>query len=77
MSSDSNVQKSLIDDKEAAQRLGMKPPTLRSWRCRGVGPAYIKLGRGKRAAVRYDLRDLARFVEQGRRDSSVRAAFEE
>jgi len=69
----------LIDDKAAAVRLGVSAPTLRSWRCRGLGPTYIKLGRGKRAAVRYDLRDLAQFIEQGRQDSSssVRAASEE
>ena len=69
----------LVDDKAAADYLDMKPSTLRSWRCRGVGPVYIKLGCGKRSAVRYDLRDLARFIEQGRQDfsSSVRAASEE
>jgi hypothetical protein len=73
------LQLNLVDDKQAAERLGMKPPTLRSWRCRGVGPVYIKLGHGKRAPVRYDLRDLARFIEQGRHvsSSSVRAASEE
>jgi hypothetical protein len=69
----------LVNDEVAAGVLDMSPSTLRSWRCRGVGPVYIKLGHGKRAAVRYDLRDLARFIEQGRQDSSssVRAAFEE
>jgi len=67
----------LVNDNAAASYLQMSPSTLRSWRCRGVGPVYFKLGRGKRAAVRYDLRDLARFIEQGRHDSSVRAAFEE
>lgn len=69
----------LVDDRAAASYLDMSPSTLRSWRCRGVGPVYIKLGRGKRAAVRYDLRDLAQFIEQGRQDSSssVRAAAEE
>ncbi len=79
MNTDVQLEQNLVDDKEAAKRLGMRPPTLRSWRCRGVGPVYIKLGRGKRAAVRYDLRDLAQFIEQGRQDSSssVRAASEE
>jgi hypothetical protein len=69
----------LIDDNAAAEVLGIKPPTLRSWRCRGVGPAFIKLGAGKKAAVRYDLRDLTQFIENGRHvsQSSVRAAFEE
>jgi len=74
-----NIPQSLVDDKAAATVLGVSPPTLRSWRCRGIGPAFIKLGRGKKAAVRYDLRDLAQFIDQGRRvlQSSVRAASEE
>ena len=68
--------KQLIDDLMAAYLLDLAPSTLRSWRCRGVGPVYIKMGNGKRAAVRYDLRDLAQFIDNGRCDppSSVRAA---
>jgi len=66
----------LVDDLLAADLLDMKPSTLRSWRCRGVGPTFVKLGIGRNAAVRYDLRDLAQFIEQGRcvSPSSVRAA---
>jgi hypothetical protein len=69
-------EKQLVDDLTAADLLDLAPSTLRSWRCRGVGPVYIKLGHGKRASVRYDLRDLAQFIEQGRcvSLSSVRAA---
>ena len=72
------IPQNLIDDKAAATMLGVSPPTLRS-RCRGIGPAFIKLGHGKKAAVRYDLRDLAQFIEIGRHvsHSSVRAASEE
>lgn len=70
------IQQNLIDDKAAAAVLGVSPSTLRSWRCRGVGPAFVKLGTGRNAAVRYDLRDLAQFIEQGRHVSFslVRAA---
>ena len=71
------VPDNLVDDKAAAERLGLKPPTLRSWRCRGVGPTFVKLGIGRNAAVRYDLRDLARFIEHGRHVSSVRAVSED
>jgi hypothetical protein len=73
------LNNNLVDDKVAADRLGLKPPTLRSWRCRGVGPTFSKLGNGRNSAVRYDLRDLAQFIEQGRHVSSfsVRAASEE
>jgi hypothetical protein len=73
------VPENLMDDKAAAEKLGLSPSTLRSWRCRGVGPAFVKLGRGKKAAVRYHPRDLDRFIDHGRHvsSSSVRAASEE
>jgi hypothetical protein len=79
MQNHSHLQQQLVTDILAADLLGIKPSTMRSWRCRGVGPSYVKLGRGKKAAVRYDRRDLDRFVEQGRHvsHSSVRAASED
>lgn len=39
----------MLDTKQAAAYLGLRPQTLHEWRCRGVGPQYAKLGR----AVRY------------------------
>jgi hypothetical protein len=36
----------LLNDSEAAKRLGVSPATLRSWRCRGIGPCFIKMGAG-------------------------------
>jgi hypothetical protein len=30
---------------ELAERYDMSPLTLRNWRCRGVGPRFIKVGR--------------------------------
>jgi predicted DNA-binding transcriptional regulator AlpA len=73
------VSSNLLNDKEAAAWLGMSPSTLRSWRCRGIGPAYIKFGSGKKAAVRYDQQDLEQYIAQGRHvsDASVRAARED
>ena len=34
-----------INSKEAEKLLGLKPNTLRSWRCRRIGPPYYKVGR--------------------------------
>jgi hypothetical protein len=65
----------LIDDKAAAVLLGVAPATLRSWRCRGIGPDYVKYA-GLRGAVRYDVQDIAEFKERCRHTPSVRAAFE-
>jgi hypothetical protein len=34
----------LLTTGEAAAFLGRKPQTLRLWRVRGVGPAYVRMG---------------------------------
>ena len=41
-----------LTSRELAARLNVNDVTLRGWRMKGGGPAYIKLGR----AVRYPLR---------------------
>ena len=69
----------LLKEKQVAERLGVSTPTLRSWRCRGVGPVFVKLGSGKRSPVRYHHRDLEQYVAQGRQHvfgTSVRVSNE-
>lgn len=48
-----------LDTVQAAKRLGLKKSTLDTWRCRGDGPPFVKMGR----AVRYRTADLERWVE--------------
>jgi len=66
-----------LNDEQAAKRLGVSPATLRSWRCREIGPPFVKLGPGIQAAVRYNPDDLDEFMRQGRHVPSVRAALED
>ena len=49
----------LIDSKEAAFVLGISSRTLANWRCKGRGPAYIRLGK-KRSPVMYRVADRRR-----------------
>lgn len=65
----------LLNDKQAAMLLGLAPATLRSWRCRGIGPSFIKFA-GLRGGVRYHAADIAEYTERCRHTPSVRAAFE-
>ncbi len=51
-----------LTDTEAAARLGLKVPTLRTWRSQGRGPAYVRLGR----AIRYLESDLDDFLHSNR-----------
>jgi len=67
----------LLNDNQAAMRLGVSAATLRSWRCRGIGPPFIKLGIAANASVRYNPIDLDDFLRRGRHVPSVRAASEE
>ncbi len=56
----------LLNENQAAERLGLKVKTLQAWRQQGKGPAFIKLGR----SVRYNHADLVAFLESNRRTST-------
>jgi predicted DNA-binding transcriptional regulator AlpA len=47
-----------LNHKEAAALIGVKPDTLKFWRCKGKGPRFIKLGSSIRAGVVYDAADI-------------------
>jgi predicted DNA-binding transcriptional regulator AlpA len=57
----------LLTEHEVAQMYGLKVQTLRSWRYRGKGPAYLKL---TSAMVRYREADIEAFLERCRRTST-------
>lgn len=52
----------VLNEKEVAALLQMKVSTLRAWRLRGKGPAFLKLG----AAVRYRREDVEAFMDRSR-----------
>lgn len=54
------VEKRTLTDIEVAARLGVSRFTVRSWRIKGVGPRFLKLGR----AVRYRPEDVDEYVQQ-------------
>ncbi len=62
----SSQQSRLIDEHEAAYRLGLKVATLRRWRWAGKPPRFLKIG----AAVRYDPAEIAALIEAARRTST-------
>ena len=53
----------LLSAKAAAEFLGVSSGLLATWRMRGDGPPFAKLGR----RVVYDAADLAKLVEQSKR----------
>ena len=56
----------LIDEHEAAERLGLSVKTLRRWRWAGRPPAFVKIGR----SVRYDPTVIEGLIAAGRRVST-------
>lgn len=63
----------LFTTKELSALLKIPEQTLRQWRCAGLGPAYIKLGTGPKAAVRYNIDDVDDYIDRHRHTSAVRA----
>lgn len=54
----------LLTTDEAAKLIRVSPRTMERWRGEKNGPPYIKLGRGKRARVFYELNALRVWMMQ-------------
>lgn len=50
----------MLTTKQAAKVLGLSPLTLSTWRCRGQGPKFVKLGN----LVRYRKNDLDTWLRE-------------
>ena len=68
--SGANPDDRLVDEHEAAARLGLMVATLRRWRWARRGPAFHRIG----AAVRYAPSDLSAFIAKGRVITGIKAA---
>ena len=49
----------LLSTPQLAERLGVAEITLKTWRCRGEGPRFVRVGR----CVRYRLVDVDRWLD--------------
>lgn len=56
-----------LNTQEAAEYLGLAPPTLSTWRCTGGGPVYFKAGR----KVLYLVSDLDAWLAARRMSRST------
>ena len=57
-----NTSEELWTETEVAGLLKVALPTLRNWRCKGIGPAFLKVGQ---RCVRYRVADVHAFIEAG------------
>jgi predicted DNA-binding transcriptional regulator AlpA len=56
----------LLSGAETAQILGVKPKTLETWRWRGIGPLFVRVGR----LVKYSESDVLAWVAAQKRRST-------
>lgn len=52
-----------LDEKQLSNTLGISIKTAQSWRQKGIGPAWYRLGK---RLVRYRAEDVTAFIENGR-----------
>ncbi len=57
----------LLSTIEAAHLPGVSPATLETWRCRGGGPPFVKVG----SRVLYEPEALASYIARNRRFSTA------
>jgi len=60
------AERLLLTERQVAEMTGLALSTLRHWRVRRVGPAFIKVGSERQGPVRYPLHDLMRWLERWR-----------
>lgn len=55
---DSHNQSRLLNTRQTAALLGVTPGTLKFWRCKKRGPAFVKFSDAPQAGVAYDEADV-------------------
>ena len=53
----------MLSTSETAERLGVRPQTLRKWRLLGKGPRYVRLGASPQARVSYSLEAVQEWLD--------------
>lgn len=56
------AEENLLTTSEAAEMLRVKPDTMKIWRHRGVGPAFVRMGSGRTSPVVYRLSDIREWI---------------
>ena len=54
----------LLTTQGVADRLGVASATVAWWRSQNQGPKFIRLGRGKRAPIRYRLEAVEAYLAE-------------
>jgi predicted site-specific integrase-resolvase len=63
----------ILTSKELAERWSLNEQTIRVWRQRGKGPAFIKLSDHPQGEVRYRLEDVEAYEQSRKRNKGEKA----
>ncbi|MCB1484691.1 MAG: helix-turn-helix domain-containing protein [Hyphomicrobiaceae bacterium] len=64
----------LLNTDESARFLTLSRPTLERMRSNGTGPAFIRLGHGRRSRIAYRIEDLEAWLNANRFQSTAEYA---
>jgi hypothetical protein len=53
----------LLDSGDVARLLKVTIRTVHGWRQTGEGPAYVKVGKGPNALIRYRRKDVTSYID--------------
>lgn len=59
--------KMLVNERHAAEIMGISVKTAQGWRFKGDGPRFVKIGK---KAIRYQICDIFEWIDQQRRQST-------
>ena len=66
-----DVPDRLLSDVDVSGLSGISTKTLANWRSMGIGPHFLKLGAGKKGAIRYRLSDINRWLDDCARTNTA------
>ena len=58
-----SYQSKLLNERQAAEYLGVSPYLLQRWRCQQTGPDYVRMGGRNGRAIRYPQSALDSWID--------------
>ena len=67
MDSNHSGQDEMLTERQAAALIGVAAPTLNRWRCKRIGPAFVRVSA---RCIRYNVADVKAWLEARRVETS-------
>jgi hypothetical protein len=70
------IRQVLLTEEEAAKVCGLTKGSMRQMRYTGDGPAFIRMGEGPKAPIRYEREELMMWIATRPRYTATRSEYE-